>query len=127
MSNSPYNAGGNPFAATVDGDGHRKPHWQEKTNDVPLGYQQRTVSGTAVGLSSTSIPAGTRFAVVIPSAPVRWRDDGTDPTASVGMPLAANQPWIFSAANGSTGASLLSQVKLIRQTTDATIDVAFYA
>jgi hypothetical protein len=50
---------------------------------------------------------------------VRWRDDGTDPTASVGMPLA-------------TGVSLsydgdLKAVRFIQQSASAIINVSYYA
>ena len=49
----------------------------------PVGYEQVTVSTTAVGLT---VPDGANRAVVVVEAqPLRCRDDGTDPTASVGM------------------------------------------
>ena len=50
---------------------------------------------------------------------VRWRDDGTAPTASVGMPLA-------------TGTSLsydgdLKAIRFIQQTASAVLNVSYYA
>lgn len=54
----------------------------------PLGYQQRTVSTTAVELT---IPSGASRAFIRVSAqPIRYRDDGVNPTATVGMPKVAN-------------------------------------
>lgn len=52
-------------------------HW------IPLGYQQVTLTGTAAGLT---VPVGATmgmFSVETQSA--RFRDDGTAPTASVGI------------------------------------------
>jgi hypothetical protein len=52
---------------------------------VPLGYQQIAVSGTAGGLT---VPEGATMAVfTVDAASVRWRDDGTAPTASAGMTI----------------------------------------
>ena len=52
----------------------------------PLGYVQMTSITAAVGL--TGIPAGAKGALfVVEVARVRWRDDGTAPTATVGMAL----------------------------------------
>jgi len=61
----------------------------------PMGFQQLTLSGGAVGLT---IPAGPAGAAIIASfaliqctgtsASASWRDDGVDPTASIGMLLS---------------------------------------
>ena len=59
----------------------------------PKGYQQLTVSTAAVALT---IPSGARYALLkLDSANLaRWRDDGTDPTATVGMPMdQADEFW----------------------------------
>ena len=55
-------------------------------------YEQLSVTGTAVGITRTvTNPTGgsqmTRCDVRVESLGVRYRDDGTDPTASVGAPL----------------------------------------
>ena len=50
----------------------------------PMGYEQKTVSTTAVAL--TAIPAGASRAIVMVEAqPLRYREDGTAPTSSVGV------------------------------------------
>ena len=58
-----------------------------------FGYQQITDLSSSVGLTVPTVtPEGLNgkpvFALIIAEgAPIRWRDDGTAPTASVGMPL----------------------------------------
>src|SRR6266852_2716499 len=55
---------------------------QIKFNSV-AGFQTITVSSTAIGLT---VPRGALFAVaVVETASIRYRDDGTDPTSTVGM------------------------------------------
>ena len=51
---------------------------------------------------------------------MRWRDDGTDPTTSVGMVLtAAGDPYPFSGD--------LSKIKFIEASATAVLNVAYYA
>lgn len=53
-----------------------------------LGYEQITDLSSAVGLT---VPDGADRALIqAVTQDVRWRDDGTSPTASVGMVLAAD-------------------------------------
>jgi hypothetical protein len=85
---------------------------------TPLGYQQITSLGSATALT---VPTGATFAVVVPETQgVRYRDDGTNPTASVGMPIPAGTPWTF------TGAGILAAVKFIEQTSSAKLDILYY-
>ncbi len=50
---------------------------------------------------------------------VRWRDDGTAPTAAIGMTMAvADAPLLFSANLGA--------LRFIEQTAGAKLNVAFY-
>lgn len=85
----------------------------------PRGYQQITVSTTAVGLT---VPAGaSRAIVVVEAQPIRYRDDGTDPTSSVGMLCQANLRFELESQ-----ASMLA-FKAIRQgASDATLSVSYY-
>lgn len=82
-----------------------------------LGYQQLT------GLSSVkslTVPAGCSLALVTPSGqPVRWRADGTDPTASVGYPLAVGAEVRWNGAN-------LAAVEFIETAASATLDVVYF-
>ena len=88
---------------------------------VPLGYCQ--ISGSSAStLASCSggIPAGaTNVVISVETNAIRWRDDGTTPTASVGMPLATGAaPYAY--------AGVLSALQFIPQTGSAVIDVSFY-
>lgn len=83
-----------------------------------LGYQQVTSLGSATGLPS--IPTKAVIAVVtVETAGVRWRDDGTAPTATVGMPIAANGSVSFLETP-------LSAIQFIAQTGSPVLDVAYY-
>jgi hypothetical protein len=87
----------------------------------PRGYAQLTVSTTALALPS--IPKGAQYAIVyINAQPVRYRDDGTAPTASVGMP----------AVSGTTielvSAESIRNFRAIRSGgTDAELNVSYYS
>lgn len=55
---------------------------------VPMGYQQIGAAALAAAQLLT-VPAGANVALIgVDTAPVRWRDDGTAPTATVGMQIA---------------------------------------
>lgn len=86
-----------------------------------LGYQQSTSlsTSTAAGLPSVpSNPVGS-FLLSVESSGIRWRDDGTAPTSSVGMPVSAGQSLCY--ANDAHA------VQVIGQAAGATIDVTYYA
>lgn len=93
-----------------------------------LGYGQFAAGGVdASTLLSTisvngvvGIPAGTTLAIISPAAQaVRWRDDGTAPTAAVGMPLAIAAELRYTAANFAT-------LRFIAQAAGAVLNVTFY-
>lgn len=81
-----------------------------------LGYQQITDLSAAAALT---VPTGARLAVLVcETQAVRWRDDGTDPTASVGMPLATGVVWTYPGD--------LSAIKFIETTASAKLNVSYY-
>ena len=83
---------------------------------APLGYQQITTLSSAQTLT---IPAGADFAVIEAEAQaVRWRDDDTAPTASVGMPLASGGVLEYSGR--------LSALQFIEQTASAKLNINYY-
>ena len=88
-----------------------------KSTTTVLGYQQITSLSASTALT---VPVGATMALIVAETQaVRWRDDGTAPTASVGMPLA-------------TGASLsydgdLKAIRFIQQTASAVLNVSYYA
>lgn len=86
---------------------------------TPKGYTQITSLSSAVGIGT--VPSGATVAIIQAEAQtVRWRDDGTSPTASVGSTIAAGDSIVY-------GVSDFSQIKFIQTTTSAIINVAWYA
>src|SRR5581483_4450961 len=63
------------------------------------GYAQINVSSSAVGLSGVQ---GVMAIVVVEAADIRYRTDGTNPTASVGTPLAAGGGVVICGADMNT-------------------------
>lgn len=85
-------------------------------NMVPCGYQQITSLSTATALT---VPNGARLAVIIPQTQaVRFRDDGTAPSASVGLPLAVGQPMEYDGN--------LRALQFIEQAASAALNIAYY-
>lgn len=88
-----------------------------------LGCGQIAAFSASTLLSSVSggIPAGATLASLsVETNAVRYRDDGTAPTATVGTPLAAGlSAWPYSGN--------LAAIRFIPQTGNATIDVCFYS
>lgn len=86
---------------------------------VSTGYQQ--VTGLTSAKSFTP-PAGTTYCNVISTgAAINFRSDGTAPTASVGMPLAVNQPAAFRMSVAS-----LAAIQFIQQAATAVLNVDCY-
>ncbi len=86
------------------------------TGPTPLGYQQITSLSSAKTLSP---PAGAVAAVIyVEAKDVRWRDDGTAPTASVGIPVASGRAFQYAAD--------LSAISFIEQASGAILNVSYY-
>ena len=85
----------------------------------PISYQQLTVSTSAVGLT---VPSGAQRAVVVVEAqPLRYRDDGTNPTASVGMLCVAATRFDIESREA------LLAFKAIRSGgTDSVLSISYY-
>lgn len=90
-----------------------------------LGYQQITSLSAAGALTVPTVdPSGNKqqptFALIIAETQaVRWRDDGTAPTASVGMPLAVGVPLQYDGD--------LTKIRFIEQTASAKLNISYYA
>lgn len=81
------------------------------------GYQQITSLSSAVGLT---VPSGTRWAKIqAETQNVRWRADGTNPTASVGFPLNKDTPWDCFLPD-------LTKLKFIEQTASAKLNITYF-
>ena len=90
-----------------------------------LGYQQITSLSAATGLTVPSVDVNglacrPSIALITPETQgVRWRDDDVNPTASVGMPLAAGVTLQYDGD--------LTKIKFIEQTASAKLNIAYYA
>lgn len=82
----------------------------------PLGYGQNATLTTVSALPT--IPGSSVTALVIPRGAIRWRDDGTNPTASVGMYLAADQPLSYQGS--------LAAFRMVAVTGSVEVNVSFY-
>ena len=88
-----------------------------KFTTVCLGYQQITSLSAATGLT---VPTGATRALIAPlTKDVRWRDDGTDPTASVGMPVTAGT---YLSYDGD-----LNKIKFIQTAASAELNITYFA
>ena len=94
-----------------------------------VAFEQITVATSAIGLSVSNVRgygsnryAAERAVVIVETAPLRWRDDGTDPTSSVGM--IANPGTILTFDNRDR----LEKFRAIRTgSTSATLSVTYLA
>ena len=81
-----------------------------------LGYQQITSLASATALT---VPVGATVAVIqAESQSIRWRDDGTNPTTSVGMVLSAGESVFFTGS--------LSTFKAIEVAASAKLNISYY-
>jgi len=88
-----------------------------KNTTVCLGYQQITSLSAAASLT---VPVGATFArIICQTQAVRWRDDKTAPTASVGMPLAVGTLLEYDGD--------LKNIQFIEQAASAALNIAYYA
>lgn len=82
----------------------------------PKGYQQITGLTSATALN---IPLGSTYAeIAIEGAAVRWREDGSNPTATIGMLMEAG-----SSRFHTTG---LTALRLIQVSAGAVVNVHYY-
>ena len=89
-----------------------------------MGYQQITSLPSATNLTiPQTTPNGLNakpvFALIVAEGQaVRWRDDGTSPSASVGMPLAVGIPLQYDGD--------LTNIKFIEQVGGAKLNISYY-
>lgn len=82
----------------------------------PLGFQQIASLSSATALT---VPVGALTALIQAEAQdVRWRDDGTNPTATVGITLGSGLTLPY---NGD-----LSAIKFIETTASAKLNISYY-
>lgn len=89
--------------------------------DRPAGYCQASIT-TATALSAmnggTIPPTVTLTRIIVEGAAVRYRDDGTAPTATVGQPLAIGVELLYTGAP--------NKLQFIPQTGTAVVNASFY-
>lgn len=83
---------------------------------TPLGYQQLTTLSSAAALT---VPTGTKYILMqAQDKDVRYRDDGTDPSATVGMIMVANTVYAYTG-NFAT-------IKFFETSATAKLNVLYY-
>lgn len=85
----------------------------------PLKFESVTVSTTAIALNPPTTDWVDYTIISVETNGVRWRDDGTDPTAAVGHPEAAAARLYYEGDP--------KKIKFIRSGgADATLRVSYY-
>ncbi|MDE2363139.1 MAG: hypothetical protein KGM42_10725 [Hyphomicrobiales bacterium] len=120
---SPASAGaqstGNASLASIDGKTPALTNGAVPTSDQSYAthapaYFQATATNAAQSLASligAGVPSWATMAWITPEsgAAIRYRADGTAPTASVGQPVALGQSWPLQGAGALSGAQIISQ------------------
>lgn len=83
---------------------------------APMGYEQITDMSSATGLT---VPSGADFALIQAlDQNIRWRDDGTSPTSTVGVQLSAGDVLRYDGD--------LSAFEAIEEAASAEVNIAYY-
>jgi hypothetical protein len=81
----------------------------------PRGYQQITM--TTLKAVFTVPPGASAAYVTVEAQAMRWRDDGTAPTASVGLPVAVGVTVTFTN---------LAAVQFFPQASGSILNISYY-
>ena len=95
-----------------------------------IDYAILAVSNTAVGLASAT-PAMTGktqgVIVTVETDQVRWRADGTAPTSTEGHLMNTGDVLSFDSwTSNQNWRSVLTAIRFIRVTTDATLKISYF-
>lgn len=86
-----------------------------------VGHEQLTSLSSAAGLTST-LYAKAAYALIecdhTANKYIRWRDDGTDPTATTGISLAPGEKLVYDGN--------LANIKFIEESASAKLNVSYY-
>lgn len=96
----------------------RQPRQKERQN-IPVGYEQKVISNSAVGFASIPLNAN-RAVIMVENKTVRWRIDGIDPTDSVGTKSFAGTVIILE------NRTQIDNFRAIRTSIDAKLSVHYY-
>lgn len=111
-------------ALSLDSSGNLRVSGAGASSAAPYTYTKPTSPGDQLGLAvvtatSLTVPAGAKYATItVEGNAVRWRDDGTSPTASVGTLVQAGTSFTYSGP--------LSAIQFIQTAATATLDVNYY-
>lgn len=82
----------------------------------PNGFERITDLSSAVGFTA---PAGTRLAIFrAETQDIRWRDDGTNPTSTVGLLMSVGDVFMYTGD--------FSKFKMIETTASAVVQISYY-
>lgn len=109
--------------ASISGSGGAditNPAYVKSASYIPLGYTQMTSAELAAAAVLESVPVDAKVAIIhnSGSTAVRWRDDGVDPTAAIGMLISSGERLTYDGN--------LSAMKLIRVADGAILDISYY-
>ena len=87
----------------------------------PVAYEEITVTNAAIGPSSVNVEQCTFAIILFERGPIRFRDDGTNPTSAVGTPEFDGNQEAFSVAS-------MRKIKFIRTGgTNGTLRIRYYS
>lgn len=95
-----------------------------KATTAACGYQQITDLSASTALTvperdlNGQLVEPTMVLIVAETQGVRWRDDGTAPTATIGMPLAVGVPFNYDGP--------IQNLRFIQQTASAVLNISYY-
>lgn len=82
-----------------------------------ISFEQVTGLSAAKGITRPS--RANKALIQTESQPVRWRDDGTDPTAAIGMRLLVGETLVYSVDD-------FSKIKFIEEAASAKLNISYY-
>lgn len=89
----------------------------KETPLTPQGYEQITDLSSVVALTP---PGSAVYAMMQADGnPIRWRDDGVDPSATVGLRLPLNFSYWYTGS--------LAALRLVEEVSGAKLNVAYYS
>ena len=87
----------------------------------PAAYEEITVTNAAISPTSINVERCTFAIVLYERGPIRFRDDGTDPTSAVGTPQFDGNQEIYSVAT-------MRKIRWIRAGgTNGTLRIRYYS
>lgn len=87
---------------------------------IPCGYEKITGLSAAKGLTAPTTKGDVNACIIrTEGAAVRWRDDGTNPTAAEGIGMSVTDPPFEYTGD-------LSAIKFFEQAASATLYVSYY-